>query len=114
MSQFATDFGAGGFDQLAEIFGETVTFTPRGGDARSITVIAHRRQRAQGASYGGNIVDVWAKIDAAEGISEAEMTLGGAKIAIAPSIGDTAKSYVLRNLIEQDHGMWHLEIDVNG
>lgn len=114
MSQFADDFGEAGFDDLANMYGETVSFTPRLGTARSILAIVHRRmpQPFPGSGAMGNVIDVWIKNHATEGATSID--IGGAKIELPPRIGDAAEPYRISEIVEQDHGMWHIQLPVNG
>ncbi len=100
-------------DTFLDLFGESVTYYPKGGGSRGITAIVDRNPVAglNGVPHGNTpkmVVSV--KNDADDGISSSELETGGDKIALAVRLGETALQWRISALNWQDAGMLYLGI----
>ena len=93
---------------LDALGGEDITYTPRGGVARTISAIVERATPgALGAAapVSGSSFTVTVRNDSTYGIAEASMNVGGDTIALAPRRGGTAQTFRLVQPESQDAGM---------
>jgi len=90
------------------------TYTPRGAAALSRFVFIDRgtKQNTGGVSSAFVTVDAYIVNSTTNGVDN--VTVGGDKIAVVPRLGETAKTYLVVEIIEQDAGIWHLSLEVNG
>lgn len=107
-------------DQLSEdadiflsIFGQAITYYPRGGGSRAIVGIVDQEQVSgipgvPGANTPPARITV--KNSATDGISSTEIDTGGDKIGYSVRIGQAAQSRRIGKIISQDHGMLTLEV----
>jgi len=100
-------------DPLQTAFGETVSYTPRGGVARNITAVVDREpiqplpESPQGLRP--NVI-VWVDNDATTGIDVTTLDTGGDTMSFPKRIGDTASTWSILKLVSQDNGMLQLEV----
>jgi hypothetical protein len=100
VSAFAAGFIAGAGANLVITHGESVTYTPRTGSARTIMAMIDRQPPDPEGGLGGGVVPkamltvcdraTAASADGTGGITAAELDLGGDKITYAERTGDTA------------------------
>lgn len=92
------------------------TYYVRGAAAGVSRYILIDRGSPQGYGGGldaaGSVVDAWICNDSTNGV--ANVNKGGDRITLTPRLGETAKTYRVAEIIEQDAGLWHLRLDVNG
>lgn len=94
-------------------FGESVTYTPFGGAARTITVVPFRGVPIlPGGSPAGSTLDLIIEVrnHATLGILPGSLKLRGDKITIAARLGETATDRIIVELLEQDSGMLRLRL----
>lgn len=94
-------------------FGETVTYYPKAGGSREITVVVTREQPADldGAPHGqAPRLTIAVANDATTGISSSEVDTGGDEVKLARRIGETAINRRITKLLSQDAGMIELEL----
>ena len=107
---------------LLGTWGEDATYTPDGGTARTITVIADRNranvQDLNGVDAGIRTrrpgLVVWASVDPDEatygGIDPAGLDTGSDYINIAPRAGGPAQDMGVQSILSVDNGMIALEL----
>lgn len=91
------------------------TYTPRGASGLSRYVLVDRQAMARhsGTISGfSSYVDIYICNDATNGV--AAVSCGGDKLQLTPRAGETAKTYVIDEIVENDAGIWHLRSNVNG
>jgi hypothetical protein len=95
-------------------FAETVTYTPRGGDAREISAVVNRKPRRR-ADESGRFYQPRCEVsvanDATTGIAVADGDTIGGKIVIDPGTGVEPQTMLViqhDNIIGQDGGMLDL------
>lgn len=92
------------------------TYQVRGASAGISRYILVDRTSPQGYGGGldiaGNVVDAWICNDATNGV--ANINKGGDRITLTPRLGETAKTYRVAEIMDQDAGLWHLKLEVNG
>lgn len=104
-------------------FGETVTWTPFGGTARSIKIVADRNppqplQDVPQSLAAGMVIVVRNSAtsitdDTVGGIALSELAEDGlarSRITMATRVGGTATERVVRRILEQDEGCLTLEV----
>lgn len=94
-------------------WGTSVTYTPKGGSGRTITVILDRNPAVHipGTASGFSpYVDAWIKNHATEGTTS--IVVGGDTLTFAARYGGTAEAYDITEIIEQDAGCWHVRMRV--
>ena len=99
----------------SEVFGESITYTPRVGSAvtiyafvdRNVPVPFESNSVTQPFGKHPNIV-VWIRKHATLGRSSIDT--GGDKISVARRKGGTAEAFSVVQVIEQDAGMWKLQL----
>lgn len=112
----ANEFDQGLIDTAPDfqtVFGETVTYKPRGGGTRSISAVVNREQPAglDGAPHGhAPVVTIEVINDSTTGISSDEVDCGGDNVNLAVRIGDTPQDRPIVNAISMDAGMMRLEL----
>ena len=94
-----------------DVFGESVTYTPVGGVAKTINANVIRaepfdRNGVPGARRDG--LTVFIRNHATLGVTSIDT--GGDTIAVAPRYGGAAKTYQVKGPVQQDAGMWRLEL----
>lgn len=94
-----------------DAFGETVTYTPAGGQAVTIKAVVVR-DPPEAQDVIGNVrtpvMDVWIRNDSTYG--RTSINTGGDTITVAYRNGGTTAAYAVRHVLDQDNGMWHLRI----
>ena len=101
-----------GVDLMLNAFGETVTYTPYGGAALSITAIVDRQPRS-GLSEAGRVVRprfmVYVANDATTGIDVTTLDRGQDLLAFPDVPGGTVTIWSISRVSVQDEGMLALE-----
>lgn len=90
---------------------EDVSYLPKGGSARTISVQVFRKppEAVPGAAQGNTpIVEVLVQRHATTGIST--VNRGGDTITIADVRGGTARARVISEIISEDTGLFHLRL----
>lgn len=91
------------------------TYKPRGADAVQRYILIDRASPsgyAGGLDTAGLTIEAYLCNDATNGV--ASVTKGADRITLTPRLGETAKTYHVAEIIEQDAGIWHLRLEVNG
>lgn len=98
-------------DLLAE-FGETITYTPRGGSPRTITAIVNRnpaRLLASMQDVVSALVTIRVLDDASNatygGIASSAVNLGGDSVTLAVRAGETPSVLALNEFLSDDGGV---------
>ena len=113
MSVFTDRLAADLVPDLLDEFGETVTYRPRTGDARSITAIVERGGPADLAPAAGGVAPllrVRVANDSTTGISSDEIDTGGDRIDVAHRVGVAATTRPIVRIIEHDAASLLLEL----
>jgi hypothetical protein len=93
--------------------GETVTYRPYGGTARSITAIVERDDETDvdvASNVTAPLITITVANSATAGISATEIKVGADQIDVADRPGKTATSRVILRIIEQDKQALVLEV----
>ena len=106
---FDSHFAAAGFPMLLDNFGESITYLPASGAARSITAIVERDPPAI-FDAAGNAVLPKATIrvynSATSGISSNEVDIGSDEIEMLLKVGDAlARRFSFMTMLSQDSGV---------
>lgn len=108
-SRFDQRFAANAFPGLLAEFGESVTYTLRGGEQRTIDAIIERSPPSI-FDAGGDVVTVSFLLrfhnDSTLGVRADEIDTGGDTIELIPKLGSTnTKTCQVIRLISQDSGV---------
>jgi len=95
----------------ADEFAETVTYTPYGGEARSIKAIIERGRLEPAAEDHGrmlaNSVEIMIANHAEYGV--VSVNKGNDTVALKKTLGDESDTvFFVADVISHDEGMWHL------
>lgn len=108
----AIDFSGDTLAMLADS-GESVTYTPLGGTARTITAIIDRQEVS---TINGSepqrqmVITVVVANDATLGIASSAINLGGDTITLPVRYGNTATQRRIARIIDHDQGALTLEL----
>jgi hypothetical protein len=94
---------------------ESVTYTPKGGAARTIkaNVFRFSAERIPGSVAGfAPYAELVISRDATLGVPT--VTVGGDKVAIAVREGGSTQTYTISDIVNQDSASWTLRVNVNG
>jgi hypothetical protein len=109
-STFEQRFQDGPLERLLEHFAETVTYTPKGGSAQSISAIIERERRGATGPLGQARI-VWKITVWISAADVAMVTPGGDTISLAEMRGDsTNKTFTVKDVIDQRGGAWRLQV----
>lgn len=100
-------------EDFQTVFGDTVTYKPRGGGTRSISAVITRErpEGLDGAPHGhAPVVTIEVINDSTTGISSDEVDTGGDNVNLAVRLGDTPQDRPIVNIISTDAGMMRLEL----
>ena len=88
-------------------FGESVTYTPRGGSARTISVVVDRNPEVEA------VIVIEARNHATLGISPTETGFIGGTVSVPMRVGETAVDFDVEqpNPIEQDAGIVRIALN---
>jgi len=99
--------------EAIEYAGESVSYVPAGGDARSIRAVVNRTDAA-GLGVAGEAVSPQITVavlnDETDGISSDEVDTGGDKITLALRLGETAQSRRITRIVQQDAATLIVEV----
>jgi hypothetical protein len=115
MTTFDTRFAAGAAPQLFSHFGESITYYPFGGTARTITAIVDREPPSIVDGAGeiithAMVIEVYDS--SSTGISLSELNTGRDKIGVALRAGGTAEQRSVAQLMEpQEAGLVRLALN---
>lgn len=91
-------------------FAETISYTPYGGSARSITAVIVRdplqRSEQDGGRIAGREFEIFILNDATYGVSS--VLKGQDKVSFPVHLGETAVSFVVADIISKDDAVFHL------
>lgn len=111
MSRFATAHQSIGAPALLAQHGETVTYTPDGGDATSVSAIVYR-EPIESRGPDGNVRLEYALSIALSKADVATVTTGADTVALkkrSNSASDT--TFRVTSIVEQSGGMWLLGLN---
>lgn len=102
-------------------WGEEITYTPRGGDARTILAIIDRDVPRDVGGAGESVIRPAMTIEVLNrstatadddfgGVGSDELDTGGDTVTVARRIGETARVMRLAQMLEQDEAMLTLEV----
>ena len=91
-------------------FGELITYTPKGGTAKSIRAVVDRRRIIPAGEDSGrtliNQVEIVIANEATYGVSS--INKGGDLVSLPERIGGALVNWVVADILRQDDGAWHL------
>lgn len=91
-------------------FAEDITYTPKGGTAKTIKAIVNRKRIDPAYEDAGRILlnqsEIFIANDEASGV--ASVNKGGDLVSFAEVIGGALIEWVVVDILGQDEGMWHL------
>lgn len=91
-------------------FSEVITYTPKGGVAKTIKAIVDRQRVSPASEDGGrtllNDLEIQIANDATYGVTL--INKGFDVVAVAEIEGGANKNYTVADILGQDPGMWHL------
>ena len=105
---FDTLMGSHGFESLLEVHGESITFTPKGGSARTISVVVDRNPPAIFNPAGDAVVPsvmVHAIEDGTTGIAATSVNTSGDTVSIAITKGASATTQSVTHLNHAENGI---------
>lgn len=109
-SDFDSVFAATAVPRLMDFFGESVTYTPKGSSAQTVTAIIERRT----LENAGPISDSAYQYQVSAWIPKndvSSVTVGGDTIACKKRNGDAANTtYTVRAILNQTGDVWHLAL----
>ena len=94
-------------------FGETVSYTPAGGEAREITAAVRRQPPGpvEGMPAGrGPQLTIAVANDATTGISSSELDTGGDTVTVAVRVGQTPKVRAIVGIVSHNAAQMVLEL----
>ena len=93
-------------------FAEDITYTPSGGPAKSIKAIIDREQLEPSEESRGRVTARSANIEIANNSTYGVDTVnkGADTVSFPVNVGEGAVSWLVVKIIDQDPGMWLLEV----
>lgn len=92
--------------------GETILYTPKGSTTPltiNANVFRHGPQQVGGVSQAyAPSIEIYIPNNATTGVTS--VNIGGDKVTLPERKGETAKTYNVQEILEQDGGMWKLRI----
>lgn len=108
-SVFDQRFGETAFYQLLAQFGESVTYTLRGGEERTFNAIIEREPPALLGSDGDVVTYAFLvrfRNDATDAVARSEINVGGDLITLVPKLGSASTdTYQVLRVVSQDSGV---------
>lgn len=109
-SEFEQDWSDGPTDTLLEKFGESVSYTPRGGAATTITAVIVRRPLQVVDEMHGPVIE-YARSAWISRSDAPTLNINGDALSCRARIEDAANSaFRLSALLNQAAGMWHVSL----
>ncbi len=91
-------------------FAEVITYTPKGGSAKSIKAVIVRNRLEAGTEDAGRILrnqcEVYIANDATDGVTSVDK--GDDILQFPEQVGGSNISWVVEDIISKSGGMWHL------
>jgi hypothetical protein len=87
---------------LLDVYGEVVTYIPKGGVSRSIAAVVRHSSEGEHPSGTGPLIEIHVLNDSSVGIASDELNLSGDTVSIAPRVGITAISRYVESIMEQN------------
>ncbi len=93
-------------------FAETISYTPKGGVAKSIPAQVFRQRITPAGEDSGRILvkqfEIMIANDTTNGVTS--VNKGGDVVSLPEEVGGTSISWIVDDILAQDEGMWHLLI----
>jgi hypothetical protein len=91
-------------------FGEPISYTPKGGTAKSIKAQVFRQGIAPASEDTGRVLQSQVEIiianDATYGVTS--INKGGDTVSLPERIGGSNVTFSVADILKQDDGLWHL------
>ncbi len=93
-----------------EAFAEGITYTPKGSAPKQIKAVIIRKRIDPAYEDTGRVLlnqaEIFIANDATAGVTS--INKGGDTVSFAETIGGTAVSWVVADILDHDEGIWHL------